>query len=1841
MPKNIPAISDTPFAVGSSVLHRNDFGNAERVCMFLAGDSCLADATTEYSQCPMRCWGADQPEKPTPTSNGWTYDGSAGQPQGRVFTLAGGGTTASHGLGASPSSPLAAFPVAVGRGLPGFVDGDPATARFRRPQAVAVANDFAVFVADTGNHAVRRIDPVTLRVDTVAGGGPSLDGTPGWADGAGSDALFSSPSGIAVWHDCATMPATSDRPHCGVVVVIADTFNHRIRELRGADTLPGGSGFGGSSLVAVRTLAGGGALLPPNSEAQGLRDGLASEARFDTPHGVIADPDGHIFVADTLNYAVRHISPAGEVRTLAGTVVRSPLEGPGCPAPCLTGVQGFADGNRTAAQFFHPYDLALGEGSTLLVSDADRLRRITRAGSHGAAATSTLQGVTSFDRVVTVAGGLEDGDRDGIGQRARLDKPRGVAATGDGRVYVADSSGCRLRMVTPADRVALPLACSSRPVDIWRPRGCSSYDQPGTALDRAASDTSGAVRHNRDNPDVDGRGFPVSCIGSAPPDIGLTSSRVTAGPNAGTAPMALDVQEDVSDGSAIRVLCPSACSAALAAPATLRGGEADAASGAPGPGTAALPSSAGLSFYSETSPVCLAAAHAGVIDLAAGGLATVVLRRGWGASSFAGVGAPGFGRGAIPASTRNGVFAAQLDAAPRTFTVEPFNLSLVKVQTVAGSANAPLDDPCGYEDAQPPQAARFAGPAGIAVRPSAYSLNSTTETLVIADADNHAVRALTASCSVPCENGGFCAGPELCSCPTGWAGSDCTTPVCSASCAARQLCTAPDTCTCKPGYSGLPGCSTPLCAQVCVNGQCSAPDTCTCASGWFDANCTTPVCSQTCGNGGNCTGPDTCSCPKEWTGLDCRTPVCDQTCLNGASCVAPNTCMCEPGWSGHDCSKPVCSQGMFRPDPLPQHSAPSAWRLPFWDQYTPCDLREWCNATGEFDCLQLQKGFVHLPVQPVRNLTGRGASPAPSECMLLELAVSALAPFRYETEFDNATGYWRRAPQRPYGWGPTNASHAWSAPSAAAPDRQVALAHFQRVTQGVYVCANGGNCTAPELCQCAPGWTGFDCRTPVCDVGYFFRDRLRTDYWTAGQGSYSCSERAVTVWENPRTDWKFRGYVHEHPNYFSRHMDGAIGWVPVHQQKPPLGDNTNEGWRRDGWWERVPGTVWLPEANCTTLFDRSCPAARDKERDLSTGALRETTANTTQAYRPRIEYNDRQVLSDGRWLEPGGECVDRVLLGCFNGGTCVAPNTCVCAPGWEGHDCSLPVCSQTVADVSGAVDVFLPDTVVRADAVNLGEADPLAFPPKQGDVVVQLRQCPNRGNCTHPDTCTCEKGWGGADCTVPLCAQECFNGGTCTAPDTCTCVQFPNSIRDLRGEPYFRRSDGDPQLTGWTGYDCNTPICVQAERWVRNDEEGTERFVATVNDGITFQGGCNPPTRFTPANRSRVSVELCGKERWYDGDWANSWDSALGTSFRAAGREVRVNHPNFVQIDSSTWAEGDKIEGEGIYACFNGGSCVAPDVCECEAGRWEGFDCNIPICAYTDLYGLVRGCTNGGVCAAPDQCDCSLEPSLLPLAHASLIPAQTETGWMGDDCSIPICVQGFFDPDCRDIPPATSAGIAAMGQGCWRCANGGNCTSPDICTCPPEWTGYDCRTPVCTQHATQEFIADLDTVDPAKITAFELDPCGTNEVETWNGMQVGRGNCSAPNTCTCLCKSRSWLDAAGNLVEEPWTDIFLRAIPAGFVYGTSDCLDGYQGALNPDGSFRTCHLTIYVPTWLERNTLLILVVAAASIFFLTVVYVFVRRRLRQRFLAIKAERRRSRRSSSEAGSRATKTAFAS
>lgn len=314
-------------------------------------------------------WRATHPEIPEDTPTGWvpavvTVDGRYGEldePFG--VALANDGTILVSDSGDEPAlwrvDLASGGRVLVAGGTRGFADGLGSEARFDTPSHIAVAPDGAILVADTGNHAIRRIAP-DGRVTTIAG-----DGTAG--SGEGRTARLNGPVGIAVSGDGR--------------VFVADTYNDRIVRL--APSQPG-------VRWDVSLVAGSG--LP------GLVDGVGAAASFDTPAGLAALEDGSVIVADTGNDALRRIAPDGAVTLLAAVdftgsagVLWRPLGivpasrgrlfvtdsrtrvvevAPDGPRRIIAGGSlGFADGIGTAARFREPAGIAAGPDGRLVVAD--------------------------------------------------------------------------------------------------------------------------------------------------------------------------------------------------------------------------------------------------------------------------------------------------------------------------------------------------------------------------------------------------------------------------------------------------------------------------------------------------------------------------------------------------------------------------------------------------------------------------------------------------------------------------------------------------------------------------------------------------------------------------------------------------------------------------------------------------------------------------------------------------------------------------------------------------------------------------------------------------------------------------------------------------------------------------------------------------------------------------------------------------------------------------------------------------------------------------------------------------------------------------------------------------------------------------------------------------------------------------------------------------------------------------------------------------------------------------------------------------------------------------------
>ncbi|MER6735259.1 NHL domain-containing thioredoxin family protein [Streptomyces puniciscabiei] len=232
----------------------------------------------------------------------------------------------------------------IGSGTRGFADGGSEEAAFSEPQGLALLADGSVVVADTVNHALRRLDPGTGEVTTLAGTGRQW-----WQGSATSgparEVDLSSPWDVAVfggkvWIAMAGVHQlwTYD-PAAGTVAVAAGTTNEGLVDGPGAEAWfaqPSGLAataerlwLADSETSALRWVDLDGHVHTAVGTGLfdfGHRDGAAGQALFQHPLGVTALPDGSVAVADTYNHALRRYDPAtGEVTTLA-TDLREPSD---------------------------------------------------------------------------------------------------------------------------------------------------------------------------------------------------------------------------------------------------------------------------------------------------------------------------------------------------------------------------------------------------------------------------------------------------------------------------------------------------------------------------------------------------------------------------------------------------------------------------------------------------------------------------------------------------------------------------------------------------------------------------------------------------------------------------------------------------------------------------------------------------------------------------------------------------------------------------------------------------------------------------------------------------------------------------------------------------------------------------------------------------------------------------------------------------------------------------------------------------------------------------------------------------------------------------------------------------------------------------------------------------------------------------------------------------------------------------------------------------------------------------------------------------------------------------
>jgi len=343
----------------------------------------------------------------------------------------------------------------------GFADGFGVFSRFSVPRAIAADAAGNLWVADTGNHVIRRITPAG-DVVTIAG----EPGVAGFADGTASAARFRFPAGIAV------DPVTGS-------IWISDKDNQVIRRMTPTGTvttIAGEPGVAGSAdaqgtaakfayprgLVvdnsgiayvadtqnqAIRRVTPDGIVTTFAGQllAQGSSDGIGGAARFRTPTDIARDPStGKFYVTDNGNSRIRAITPDGTVTTLAGNTP-----------------PGDHDGTGTAARFRSPLGLEVDGAGNVLVADQSnhKVRRITPAGV-----------------VTTLASGFN--------------YPSSVAVTPDGAIYLCDGFNHAIRKIDPATAQVTTLAGSLPSPGTTNARGLAARFTLPYAV---ASDAAGNV----------------------------------------------------------------------------------------------------------------------------------------------------------------------------------------------------------------------------------------------------------------------------------------------------------------------------------------------------------------------------------------------------------------------------------------------------------------------------------------------------------------------------------------------------------------------------------------------------------------------------------------------------------------------------------------------------------------------------------------------------------------------------------------------------------------------------------------------------------------------------------------------------------------------------------------------------------------------------------------------------------------------------------------------------------------------------------------------------------------------------------------------------------------------------------------------------------------------------------------------------------------------------------------------------------------------------------------------------------------------------------------------------
>lgn len=226
----------------------------------------------------------------------------------------------------------------AGNGQPGLKDGRGPAAQFNAPRGIAFDANGLLFVADRGNHAIRKID-LSGNVTTLTGGRGK-----GMVDGPVREATLSSPQlllfdkqGVLYWTESGNKAIRRMKPGGPVETFTTDSGRDAQGNPVGKAPLSIHDGFAADASGALYFSASGSQVLykvTPNGQATLLAgqnslsgaytDGPAQQARFSFPQGLTFDAKGDLYIAEFGNRCIRKLDQSGMVSTFAGAQASSP-----------------------------------------------------------------------------------------------------------------------------------------------------------------------------------------------------------------------------------------------------------------------------------------------------------------------------------------------------------------------------------------------------------------------------------------------------------------------------------------------------------------------------------------------------------------------------------------------------------------------------------------------------------------------------------------------------------------------------------------------------------------------------------------------------------------------------------------------------------------------------------------------------------------------------------------------------------------------------------------------------------------------------------------------------------------------------------------------------------------------------------------------------------------------------------------------------------------------------------------------------------------------------------------------------------------------------------------------------------------------------------------------------------------------------------------------------------------------------------------------------------------------------------------------------------------------------